>query len=87
MKLRKSIQHMGIVLTLLILVGCTGLNATPTPSPTPEFTPTPDMTPGEVKGVFVDKVTGEPLELIPVLLLLTEGMTEAEIDEFKNNET
>ena len=39
----------------------------------------PNMTPGQVKGVFVKKNTGQPIEIRPTLFAIHKGRSDAEI--------
>jgi hypothetical protein len=64
-------QMMGLALGLPLLVACGTPQSTPTltPGPTsPTATPTPAaLLLGQIKGVFVDKDTGQPVLAKPAL--------------------
>ena len=88
-------QMIGLTLVLLLLVACGTSQSTTTPTPiSPTATPTPvppTATPtpavlllGQIKGVLVDKHTGQPILARPALFrdhLETE--TEAELAEIQ----
>lgn len=71
----------GIIILSIVLAGCGNDGNGDT-----EESARPDITPGQVKGVFVSKVTGQPMKITPELFALTEGMTQAEKAALKVNE-
>ena len=46
----------------------------------------PDMTPGEIKGVFVDKSSGQPVEFSPGVFAIHGDRTEEELTALETNE-
>lgn len=73
MKNHKFIVSLVITGLSLVVLGACGLSG-------------PDMTPGEIKGVFVDKSSGQPVEFSPGIFAIYGDRTEEEIAALDANE-